>query len=233
MPKKKPSSQHSDAQLLAEWKAEAERLMPDVSEGMPRLTKAQLAARDEWLRSYQEYEADCIAADALKGKAREEAFKVCRIRHVRLMESMPNKPPEQSREQAELVDSKVSLQVAILFSRADRAQRSAAQHWVDEGCVGPVPSPIRDPLLVEKAANVVYWQGQATPSGANTTVIFKGTEPTPDVKDLAFRLASRGNKSEADVAREFVGNGNDSKAKSLLSQVRRLKRTGRITFASS
>lgn len=71
-----------------------------------------------------------------------------------------------------------------------------------------------------------------TPVRANTSVVFSGTEPMPDVKDLAFLLASRGNKSEMKTATEFTG-GDKQKAKSLLAQIRRMKRSRRIVFANT
>ena len=70
---------------------------------------------------------------------------------------------------------------------------------------------------------------EKVPVRANKKVIFSGKEPTPDVKDLAFLLANRGEKSKVAVATEFH-QGNEAKAQSSLSQIRRLERRDRIKF---
>jgi hypothetical protein len=70
---------------------------------------------------------------------------------------------------------------------------------------------------------------------ANTAKLFRGGVPdNADIVDLVARLdAAKGsNKSQNEIAREFTGelSGNDARAQSLLSQIRRLKREGRITL---
>lgn len=105
-------------------------------------------------------------------------------------------------------------------------------------------NPIRAPLADVQAAVERAWGlemelrrlgvVESTPKqklSANTCVVFSGEEPTPDVKDLAFKLAARGDKSERQTALEFM-HGNESRAASLLAQIRALKRKGRIKFVA-
>jgi hypothetical protein len=72
-------------------------------------------------------------------------------------------------------------------------------------------------------------------NSANTARLFPGGVPeNPDIVDLVVRLdaAKGGNKSQNTIAREFTNESpsNDQRAQSLLSQIRRLKREGRITL---
>jgi hypothetical protein len=69
---------------------------------------------------------------------------------------------------------------------------------------------------------------------ANTAKLFpKGLPQNPDIVDLVVRLdtAKGTDKSDIAIAREFTGEpeSRDGKARSLLSQIRRMRRNGRIT----
>ncbi|OHB69469.1 MAG: hypothetical protein A2V70_04280 [Planctomycetes bacterium RBG_13_63_9] len=71
---------------------------------------------------------------------------------------------------------------------------------------------------------------------ANTARLFSGPIPdNPDVVDLVCRLDAEQAKPEAerrqkvDIARELVGN-DEQKAKSLLAQIRRLRKAGRVNL---
>jgi len=64
---------------------------------------------------------------------------------------------------------------------------------------------------------------------ANNSVEFFGRRPTPLVEKLAHAISQKGDKSDAQVAREICGD----KGGSTLSQLRRLKREGRIKIVSA
>jgi hypothetical protein len=77
--------------------------------------------------------------------------------------------------------------------------------------------------------------GAQSPRRANTAKLFpNGVPPNSDIVDLVVRLdAAKGSgRSDLSVAREFFGEcvGNDPKSKSHLSQIRRMRRKGRITL---
>jgi hypothetical protein len=73
-------------------------------------------------------------------------------------------------------------------------------------------------------------------NSANTSKLFCGIVPTnPDLVDLAVRIDAEPKDSKRswnEIARNFTGetNGTDTKAKSLLSQLRRMKRQGRVNL---
>jgi hypothetical protein len=83
-------------------------------------------------------------------------------------------------------------------------------------------------LVAEKSAS-------STPPSANNQKFFpRGVLNNPDILELAARLnAAEGSGiSKNQIAREFTGEplGNEPKAKSLLSQIRRLIRQGRLNI---
>jgi hypothetical protein len=90
-------------------------------------------------------------------------------------------------------------------------------------------------LALEEQDRASQDQTQAPVADANTAKLFpRGVPPNPDIVDLVVRLdAAKGSgKSDIQIAREFKGEtaGNDPKSKSLLSQIRRMRRNGRITL---
>ncbi|GEM_PF-2388835 len=77
--------------------------------------------------------------------------------------------------------------------------------------------------------------GANSANSANTSRLFPGGLPRNlDVRDLVCKLDAekQPGKSDNDIAREFTGEtkGHDKKAKSLLSQIRRLKREGKVNL---
>lgn len=72
-------------------------------------------------------------------------------------------------------------------------------------------------------------------NNANNSRLFPGGFPeNADIRDLVCKLdaAKQSEKSDNEIAREFTGEtkGHDKKAKSLLSQIRRLKREGKVNL---
>lgn len=93
--------------------------------------------------------------------------------------------------------------------------------------------------LLADGCKVVDSRTEPGANSANNSKLFSGSIPeNTDVRDLVILLdAERGKpsgerRSDAHIARDFTSEteGSDNKAKSLLSQIRRMKRKGRINL---
>lgn len=95
---------------------------------------------------------------------------------------------------------------------------------VGSGDVGPATPP----SAAESALKTPNEQAVRTNNGVHFS---EGWTPKPDIVDLCHRLANSKGTPQIEVAREFTGK-NESRANSLLAQVRRAVRDGKVIFFS-
>jgi hypothetical protein len=157
--------------------------------------------------------------------------------------------PGESAHQTSYASEKVAGNVAELLEKAKK--RSPYATWLDfenqlkeyghdlfsiRDAVQPKANAAKEAAREgHQNATLATSQPENTTNSANTAKLFRGSVPeNPDIVDLVARLdAAKGSgKSDNDVARELTGETypDDPRAQSLLSQVRRLKRKGRITL---